>query len=458
MKAKRAFGQGVDAVVCGGGLAGLEAALVLAERSADVLVVDPSPGDEGPGRGVRHTSSRPPHYAAGTPVGVGLGGRSLLWHGVALRLEDWALDDPRWPVGVRSALRRPGGLYDEAVRDLESWSGTALDAPRSDGDLPLCELLRAAGCDAARPVPRAVRGGFDAEERPYTPARDWQARHGDATSYDSEVIEVLPQQRTGWRVRVADAAGLQQQVDCRAVVLAAGTMENTRLAAQLLGLHELSGLHDHLVQGVVCVLPASRLALLPRRDGFAMVSGDAGSRGNLFVRTRALPDPDLVLLDAWVMSEQLSSPSNVVRLRPSGGAPWRVEVAAAAAAEDQQALACGANWLQQVVGHLLPSGQPPLRLGGARLAEPRPFAVAREQALRGPVGQPHQYWWPLGTVDHEGGTLPLGGILDDVGQVRGHPGVYVVGPATFPRAGAANPSLTTIALARHTAYAVAAQL
>lgn len=393
---ERTYAQGVDVVVCGGGLAGLEASLVLAERSADVLVVDPSPAGGGPGRGARHTSSRPPHYAAATPVGVGLGGRSLFWHGVALRLEDWALDDPRWPVSVRSALRRPGGLYDTAVRDLETWSGAVLGAPRSDGDLILCDLLSAAGCKGARPVPRAVRRGPGVEERAYTRGHDWKARHGEDTLCDSEAIEVLANDRTGWSVRIADTAGRTRKIDCRAVVLAAGTMENTRLAAQLLGVDELPGLHDHLVQGVLCVLPASRLGVLHLRDGFAMVRGDAESRANLFVRTRSLPDPSLVLLDAWVMSEQLSSPANVVRMMRLWGAPWRVEVAAAA--EDEEALQRGANWLQQVVGKLRPSGSPELRLGAARLAEPRPFAVAREQALRGPVGQPRQYWWPLGTA------------------------------------------------------------
>lgn len=453
MKPKWVFGRCVAAVVCGGGLAGLEAASVLAEAAADVLVVDPSPAGGGPGRAVRHTSSRPPHYAAGTPVGVGLGGRSLLWHGVSLRVEDWALDDPRWPVSVSSALRRPGGCYDTAVRDLETWSGAALGAPRSDGDVTLCELLRAAGCDQARPAPRAVRRGPAGNELAYTRGLDWEVRPGTATLYDSEAVDVLPNEGTGWRVRVADAGGRETQIDCRAVVLAAGTMENTRLVAQLLGVHELTGLHDHLVHGVVCVLPASRLSLLRRRNGFVMVPGDAGSRANLFVRTRSLPDPSLVLVDAWVMSEQLSSPANVVRMRPAGGAPWRVEVASGS--DDEETLQLGAGWLQQVMGQLR---TPVLRLDAARLADPRSFAAAREQALRGPLAQPHQYWWPLGTVDHEGGTLPLGGVLDDVGQVRGRPGVYVVGPATFPRAGAANPSLTTIALARRTAYAMAAQL
>jgi len=57
------------------------------------------------------------------------------------------------------------------------------------------------------------------------------------------------------------------------------------------------------------------------------------------------------------------------------------------------------------------------------------------------------YSFPLGTENHEAGTLPLGSILDDDHQFRGLAGLYAVGPAVFPRAGAANPALTILALA-----------
>jgi hypothetical protein len=53
----------------------------------------------------------------------------------------------------------------------------------------------------------------------------------------------------------------------------------------------------------------------------------------------------------------------------------------------------------------------------------------------------------LGGEDHEGGTLPLGTVLDDRHRLAGIAGLYVAGPATFPRMGAANPGLTTMALA-----------
>ncbi|KZS69055.1 hypothetical protein A4G26_07715 [Mycobacterium kansasii] len=62
-----------------------------------------------------------------------------------------------------------------------------------------------------------------------------------------------------------------------------------------------------------------------------------------------------------------------------------------------------------------------------------------------------------GSVDHEAGTPPLGGEhVNPAGRVPPAAGAYVIGPATFPRSGAANPSLTTLTLARHTARTLAA--
>ena len=64
----------------------------------------------------------------------------------------------------------------------------------------------------------------------------------------------------------------------------------------------------------------------------------------------------------------------------------------------------------------------------------------------------------LGSLDHEAGTLPFGRVLSPSGQIGAVPGLFVVGPATFPRSGAANPSLSTLTLARHVANGVASFL
>jgi choline dehydrogenase-like flavoprotein len=68
------------------------------------------------------------------------------------------------------------------------------------------------------------------------------------------------------------------------------------------------------------------------------------------------------------------------------------------------------------------------------------------------------YRCPLGTVDHEGGTLALGSeCVGASSELRELPGVFVGGPCLFPRAGAANPSLTTLALGAYVAGQVEAR-
>ena len=69
----------------------------------------------------------------------------------------------------------------------------------------------------------------------------------------------------------------------------------------------------------------------------------------------------------------------------------------------------------------------------------------------------------IGTTFHEGGTLFMGSpaaetgtrsITDENGKFHTLANVYVASPATFPTLGSANPSLTALSLARHTADAI----
>jgi choline dehydrogenase-like flavoprotein len=79
--------------------------------------------------------------------------------------------------------------------------------------------------------------------------------------------------------------------------------------------------------------------------------------------------------------------------------------------------------------------------------------VSFDEALAQAEAQPGTaviYDATIGELDHESGGLPLGGEHVDVrGHLREAPGVAVAGPCLIPRAGAANPSLTTLALARY---------
>jgi hypothetical protein len=80
-------------------------------------------------------------------------------------------------------------------------------------------------------------------------------------------------------------------------------------------------------------------------------------------------------------------------------------------------------------------------------AQPQPDAAGRG------------FWQDrLGTTHHEAGTLFMGAagasITDTDGKFHNTSNAYVVGPATFPTLGSANPSLTALSLARRTARTV----
>ena len=65
-----------------------------------------------------------------------------------------------------------------------------------------------------------------------------------------------------------------------------------------------------------------------------------------------------------------------------------------------------------------------------------------------PQGTPISWTNPLGSENHESSTLPIGPILTEQLEFHTIKHLFAVGPACFPRPGAANPSLTTLALAR----------
>jgi choline dehydrogenase-like flavoprotein len=53
---------------------------------------------------------------------------------------------------------------------------------------------------------------------------------------------------------------------------------------------------------------------------------------------------------------------------------------------------------------------------------------------------------PMGSVDHETCTHAIGKVCEEDLSLSEIPGVFLNGPGVFPRAGAANPGLTMLAL------------
>lgn len=449
------MGVTADAVVVGAGLSGLEVARLLAAGGLrDVLVLDSGGMGTGFGPGtaaVRWRSSLPPHYQV-VRRSDQVGGRSLRWHGVVIRMDDWALADPCWPERVRKALLE--SLYDDVERDLRAWAGGPL-APTS----PVPPDPVSAALDSAlRPVPQAVRCEGEGR-RAYTPLDHCAGGRDPRIRARCEAVELVSGRGRITGVRVRGADGADEVISAGVVVLAAGTLENTRLVAQLpelAGHGPATGLNDHLVRGFVVRLPAAALGVSGSVDALWYAPGDAIARCNVFVRLRDAPDshPEEVLLDVWAMGEQVRSEHTRVSFTPMARSPWPGLIEPGFAPDDLEMLAgqrelLGRVWANVAAGVGLRALD--LWFGDFRTA-PEPFDTAMMQVTGLPLGSPATYGWPLGSVDHEAGTLPLGGdLVDEHGGLRTVDGAYVVGPASFPRSGAANPSLTTLALAHWTA-------
>lgn len=374
------------------------------------------------------------HYGAGAGTRLRVGGRSLYWRGIALELEDYALAD--WPPEVARAVR---ASYPAVEARLAAWTGRPLDAPRNELERSLVERLRGLGFANAMPTPRAVQVGLAGEPwAAYSPLSEIRA---DDVLAGRALVDLSPE-RDGLVVRF-DAAGREETMRAAAVVLCAGAIENARLVSRLLGRAGPFPLVDHLAQGWVCV-PPSETAPPGRAEASLLLHRDQTARFNGFVELHR--SDGMALFDAWTMGELLLGEAASLRFDASGP---RIDVPALPEAGD--VLEGGRRFLRDLCA----------RLGWTLAADwsdcDDDFAGALVRARAAP-GRAVPYRCPLGTVDHEGGTLALGSeCVGASSELRELPGVFVAGPCLFPRAGAANPSLTTLALGAYVAGQVEAR-
>lgn len=507
--------NGAEVIVIGSGLSGLSVANGLVKAGVrDVLVMEAgrfASGDASlPSVSSQQglwTTLTPPHYRPIVPApykiaaedqarpaswqGQGVGGRSLYWHGVILRLEDYALGDPCWPAEIRTQLIGEGhqcGMYARIEDELAHWRMATpqlreLAKPYHEADAAFAALLGEVTTFPAQLVPQAFRYAPPDHwlRQAYTPLDEFGSHCDGLANVVADGLTVkgprIASQLTAVKVFTAHgrASGLvardsilKQDLEFHAsnIVLAAGTIENTRLVGQLRSDQSplrFCGLNDHIVQGFVVRIPMSRLPAGLSVGAFALLTRDLNRRCNVFARlhTAGMSDGTMIL-DVWALGEQLRSKANFVSVAPRVGNPsggWDTEVTAALTEQDELMVLGERDLLQRTWLKLTDFFQvkhSPLQFGDFFIA-PAAFPVAWAEAVSSEVTKPIPYAWPLGASDHEGGTLPLGTVLDEHGAVPGADGVFVVGPATFPRAGAANPSLTTLALARLTAEFIASQ-
>ncbi|MFE9191118.1 hypothetical protein ACFYL6_16035 [Micromonospora sp. NPDC007208] len=434
-----------DVVIVGGGLAGLEVARHLTGRRSLIVEAGPDAGgrhinavgaavsplrtwlepDRDPYFWRPWQTARPPHYAGVAGLRRRLGGRSLYWHGVTLPVEPWALRS--WPDGIVSDLTRSfrGGpsLYDLVLADLDTWRGGF--TPTGPSDIHL-------GGYAFRRTPRAVRPAgvgweaYSALNAGFTP----NALTG------ATVARVLLSGGRAVGVELTDG----NRIGCQTVVLAAGTVENARLAAGMGVSASPYPIVDKITQGfTVAVAPGSPLP----PGGAHIWQGDAGLRTNVLLNVDS--GPSAVVVNVGAMGEQLTHPAGVVRPPVVHPALAPVDVALAGQQRDLlQAVWCG---LADLLG--LPATA--LDFPDFATAERTLEMVLPDMHGPAPSRMPVTWSRAIGTEYHEAGTLAFGRALGLDHDLLGVRGVHVAGPATFPRSGAANPSLTTLALSRRLA-------
>ncbi|KAA2259159.1 GMC family oxidoreductase [Solihabitans fulvus] len=476
--------------IVGGGMAGLELAKELHRRGVtDLLVIEAGPAKE-----LRHvnrttspedalqmflaphndphfhrpwTSESSPHYDGRSGLRRRLGGRSLYWWGATVPIEDWALNDPAWPSAITQDLRdswRDGpSLYERVAADLgvEAALSTSPPTPLAIGSHRFSTVVRAYHDDPTDPDQWAAYSPLDYWRDPFTGAA---LRDPDRppTLSDTEVLAVTTHSGTvtGLTVRHRTTGELDH-IAAETVVLSAGTIENSRLAIQARHTANnsvpprLAGLTDHIVHGFAATLNVARNPNLP--EGSYFMPGGPQVRANVFLDLFWQNDNQLYV-NAKTTGEQLRNEDSYVDCVPADSYPWEVRVHTSLSARDNEVVSAERDLLNNIWHELAESLDHP--------AEDLPFddfqnpattndTVLPESADTQPVGKPMAWSVLLGTEEHEGGTLPLGGVVDERHELAGVRGLHIAGPSLFPRMGAANPSLTTLALARRLAAILA---
>ena len=415
---RRVAGDHVDVCVVGSGFAGLAAAERLTAEGASVLVLDAG-GDVG-------TSPAPApsaqvHGDADFDVEdnrvIALGGTSAKWNGVASRLEPAVLAE--WPL--------PAGALDPYLAQAEAWLGVS-GAPAATGSeparrstlLPATTTLLPHHLPSLEPfapvvVPFAFVDGGPRRLLVHDLPRVLAAGVDLRTATWVRSVRPAGRRRPA-EVHGLDATGQPCVVRARRVILAVGVVEAVRILAtsastgrsRLLG----TGINAHPrrrttvrrapeLMGLRGVLRSYRIG-----DEFA-----ARGLGRVLLDVNYMEATPMI--DVTV--EQRVVVGNRLRLGADGGL-----VAELWLDGRDHATVAAADALITDVAAVLPGA--------------------------GPTGAIVTRWF------HPAGGCPMAateaaGVVDHDGQVFGAPGVYVAGAATFPTAGAGNPTLTIVAMA-----------
>jgi choline dehydrogenase-like flavoprotein len=391
---------------------------------------------------------------------VCLGGRSVVWGGVALRMRGWEFTG--WPAGLGDELHATWYPRAEALM--------AAAPPPSDGYAErLCRVLRPlfGGGMTASPTPMAVRYAHPpALDAGFFSTADLLVERHLAEGYPGRKPTVALQHQARW-LQVAGgsvvachvddlAAGVRTTVRGRVFVVAAGTVESARLL-QVSGLGQPfagRGITDHAVCYCRFAIPSSS----------PHYSAAGAARVTLQpVAWQSHSYNVLVAVNSGLFLSRYAS----------GGIEWLDEAVRQRAVIGEVVFLHHCPLLDSnAVGPTDPNWEGPMRL--SMRPQPLADAVRREcdevaaRVIRGLGGIPLDgepvrcTLAPLGNVAHEVGTLRMAaglgqGVVGSDLRAHGLANLYVCDLSVFPNSPAANPSLTLVALALRLADTIASR-
>jgi choline dehydrogenase-like flavoprotein len=438
-----------DVCVVGAGAAGLTLAHALRDSRLSVLVLESGPVDD---PAAWNTGEVAAHQYNGLLSGRvrGIGGTTAVWPGQCIRL--LPADLAAWPFDLDPFYRRAEELLGisagETARDpweLLGETDPGFDRNRVRSVLSVfCRRKRLAELDVGEA--RVLTGAV-------------------ATRVESG------------RVEVRDADGRRVEVECDAVVIAAGTIETVRLLllSQIGAERTGRSFEDHAFADVGRVVGDGRslqdaygMRLRRGRRYYAklVVGGCMTNVVFRYPRRSALQTLLRVRRErragagdvAAILRGTPELAAGALRLaRGREPAPPPSDVRILAVVEQQPNCDSSLTLAEELDPLGLPRARVDWRLGeDERAALVSAVTTLDEELRRTGTGmlEPEPWLadagqWQAHAQDsfHPAGGARIGDVVGHDLQAHGSPGVYVCSAAAFPRAGCANPTLTIIALA-----------
>ena len=267
----------------------------------------------------------------------------------------------------------------------------------------------------------------------YTPL-DLAQRLPNLSIRSGSAVSAVTQSGSGVRVALVDGSSIAADI----CVLSAGAVANVAMLAQSLGATLEVPLCDHLCAGAVIGFRGPSPPA-PSLRGEATLLGyvsDPQLRANLFFQELA-PHADVRALDLWVLAEQLPEYASRLTATPTRQGPAGLTIEPRCDPGDLERLRLAVEQAMRRGEEVLGAAQTVTHMGAESLAIDHACQRPGTWAL---------YDRSMGSVDHETCTHAIGKVCEEDLSLSEIPGVFLNGPGVFPRAGAANPGLTLLAL------------